>query len=408
MEQTRLTVNHIVDQNDPNTTFQEKRNTIYDMLNPLNESISDLASQYGILVQQSSDLLSDVNRLQSSNLTQLQALITAAQLAASPIIGLADSAREVMMMITQSLYASMEALDSIQNSILPQVQNHTNTITMKAMSANTSWTSLAAHVAFLEDQLEQVTNISSIVANLSNMAWTTAQKLAAVFTNNTQALAQLKTMEESHQQIVSRLKAMLRNLTITITEKQAELLMIRAKVPATPNEDDVTVLQQQSNMYSQQIMGISEEVDMQRGIFLSTLDMLGSQENDFLAARMQLTRLTITVTNLTLMVNAGIQDALSANSSAYDCLRQGKTILSMLQNYNESITLLRMKADEAIRAASIANNISNMVENRVDDIAKQLGDANQTISQAMQQSMSASNFSQDLLMVSCSLIASII
>ena len=404
IEQTRLVVNQLIDQNDPNTTFQEKRNTIYDILNPLNESIADLASRYDDLVQQSSDLLSDVSRLRSSNLTQLQELITAAQEAASPVIGLSTAAQEIMMRIVDNLYASMEALDTIQNSILPEVQNHTNTITTNAMRANTSWTSLAAHVAFLEDQLEQVMNISSTVANLSSMAWTTAQNLAAVFTNNTEALVELKTMEETHQQTVGRLKMMLRSLNITINEQQAELLMIKAKVPATPNEDDIIALQQQNDMYSQQIVSISEMVDMQRTIFLSALDMLRSHEDDFLAARMQLTTLTITVTNLTLMVNTGIQDALSANSSAYDCLSQGKMILSILQNYNESVMLLRMKADEAIQAASIANSISNMVVDRVDNITSQLEGANQTIGLAMQQSMSANNFSQYLLMVSCNLI----
>ena len=397
-------VNHVAEQNDLNTTFQEKRNTIYIILNPLNESIADLARRYDDLVQQFSDLLSNVNKLQSSNLTQIQQLITESQQAATPVVGLSNTAREIMMRITENLYSSMEALDSIQNSILPQVQNHTNIITTNAMSSNTSWTSLAAHVAFLEQQLAQIMNISSTVTNLSSMAWTTAQRLAAVFTNNTEALAELNAMEESHQKTVSQLKMMLRSLNITIIERQTLLLMIKAKVPATPNEDDLTVLQQQSNMYSEQIMGISEEVDMQREILLLALDMLRNQEDEFSGAKMQLTKLSITVTNLTLMVNRGIDNALSANSSAYDCLRQGKTILSVLQNYNESVKFLRMEADEAVEAARIANDISNMVEDRVNDITWQLDDANQTINQAMQQSLLANSFSQDLLMVSCTSI----
>ena len=399
IDRTRPVVNRIAERNDPGNTFQGKTAIAYTILNPLNASIVDLSRRYAELDQIATSLLADVNMTQTVNLTQLQELVTSAQEAASPVIGLTAVANEIMMRITNDVFASLTALVNIRDNILPSVQNFTEIVTINTAVANATWDSLEAHLNLLEDQLQQLMSISSLVANYSSEALTTAQNVASVYGYNRAALSELEAMVAVYQTNNTQLRMILQSLNLTLMERQIQLESILNNLPTTIPEENITTLQQQLDTLAQRTLDMSAEIASENATLSTLINLLEQQENELTATQTQLSSLSSTITNLTEMVEKGLEDAKDANTSAHDCLRQGAMVLSVLQNYDEAVSQLRTEADEAIEAARMANNISNMVETRVAEITQQLNSTVQVLERARQQALSANETSSELLQV---------
>ena len=382
----RLAVNTVAEQNDPEETFEHKRDTALERIKGLNISVTNLNSNYG-------QLYNDVQALEeflNINVTtilapEVEQNLLSAKSQVSPVVNLAFSSMEVMMdleMIKSQLYVAQETLTQIKTVILPDVDFYTDTIFNITENASLLIEEVEEHFNILQNQTYQIMKLAVMATEAANISEVTANLLDIQFKENINNVSNLDNIAYLINVDITSAIVQLKMLNISIMEAQITLQTISRDVPTLPSEQYISSLITKSESTQESADILASEIDEQLVLFLSLNNTLTTLNWQFYNLVDQLNQSIETIHKYQKELEEIYQQALASNTSAQTCLSNAQDILTDLQDFNTAITNLKTRADEALLLACNITDFANIAEQEVDTAMKQLENARNTLNEA--------------------------
>lgn len=379
---TRITVNTIAEQNDPEETFEHKQNYALSLIGSLNTSIYQANGTYGQLHNDIEILYKEVITLQTSNITQISDFYDDALLKASTFIALTHVAQEVMNRTTNELYASQSLLKQINAVTLPEILSSTETIIHNTSLANNSLEEANSHVNILAEQTNNITLLANDALQEANISLSMATLLVTLYNDNQQKMINLEGNVLMLMNQVTQLYGEFGMLNINITETEVLLAMISNDLPTLPSENYINILMNKSSLLHQYADKLNIEINNQTEIFNVLNITLVSLQIQYDKIQNLLNLTVQSINQYHFQLDQAYIDSQSANMSSQQCISEAKYILSLLKDFNHSITILKGQADRALQSVSLIQSIANLTIIAVQNASSRLQDAASLLTEA--------------------------
>ena len=397
---TRITVNTIAEQNDPKETFEHKQNYALSLIGSLNTSVYQVNATYGQLHNDVDMLYEEVVTLQTSNITQISGVYEDTLVKASTFIALIHVAQEVMNRTTNELYASQSLLEQINGVILPEIMLSTETIIYNTSLANNSLEEANSHVNVLAEQTNNVTLLAINALQEANISLSVATILVKLYNNSQQQVINLEGLVLTLTNQVTQLYGEFGMLNISIMETEVLLAMISNDLPTLPSEDYINKLMNKSSLLHQYSDNLNIEVNNQTEIFNALNMTLVSLRVQYDKIENLLNLTVQSINQYHFQLGQAYIDAQSANITSQQCISEANHILSLLKDFNNSITILKDQADRALQSVSLIQSIANLTVIAVQNASSRLQDAASSLTEARPLAENVSLTAQQLNKVS--------
>ena len=383
----RSLVNALAGQNDPTTTFEEKRAFALDQVFGLESDIDALVSQYGQLYIDVNQLLLLTNKLNISTITLVE-LIAIAEIKVSPYAKLVESAKLTVNALKNEIYAGQDVLISIETVIYPEILSNTDYLKDKAMRSNVTLDELVMYVEMLENQTNNIITLVEQATDAATSSLSTATSLVTLSNDNNNSLsivqATLNELDSDLSLAVQELAA----FNMSIIYAQMSIGNIEAKLPTLPSKSYIMSQISKIDQLQHTTNTILDSYNRQWTLFRSLNNSLANIQTDYNNIQLLLSQTADTINQYLDDFTSIFDKATTASTKASTDLLEAESILVDLMNFSNATAALKAKADQALLMAADINETINMVEEVVSESISQLDDVSVQLDELLSASLS--------------------
>ena len=189
--QAEAEASNIDEQDDTYSSFKQKANEAINLTESFNNSVSYLQNIQQNSMEQLSNVSNDANSFLIETIPQIMEDLISAQEPSYTVIQQASIAEEVKNRTEEGLYSSLDLLELIEDELLPSIQKSIDTIVNNEDVGYVIWVNASAYFNILESQVNQISNITSLAANLAVSSFNTANAVLAQHNINAMNLSEL-------------------------------------------------------------------------------------------------------------------------------------------------------------------------------------------------------------------------